>query len=80
LPILATLRIWTRRWWNVLTKPKNALVKQYQKMFASKGLKLVFTPGSLEAVAELAITRGSGARGLRSILESILLDTMFELA
>jgi ATP-dependent Clp protease ATP-binding subunit ClpX len=80
LPILATLEnLDAGALVDVLTRPKNALVKQYQKMFALEGVELVFSPGSLEAVAELAIKRGSGARGLRSILEGILLDPMFEL-
>jgi ATP-dependent Clp protease ATP-binding subunit ClpX len=64
---------------NVLTRPRNALVKQYQKMFALEGVELAFTPESLEAIAGLAMRRGSGARGLRSILENVLLDTMYEL-
>jgi len=80
LPIIATLdNLDAGALVDVLTKPKNALVKQYQKMFALEGVVLEFTPGSLDAIARLSIKRGSGARGLRSILEGLLLDTMFEL-
>ena len=63
----------------ILTEPKNALVKQYQKLFEIEGVKLTFTPDALSAVARRAIKRKTGARGLRSIMEDILLDTMFEL-
>lgn len=64
---------------DILTKPKNALVKQYQKLFEMDGVKLKFTEGSLRKVAELAINRKTGARGLRSILEDIMLDVMYDL-
>lgn len=64
---------------HILTKPKNALVKQYKKMFELENVELIFDDESLKAIAESAIKRGSGARGLRSILESILMDTMFEI-
>ena len=63
----------------ILTQPKNALIKQYQRLFEIEGTKLTFTEDALEAVAEKAIERKTGARGLRSILENTLLDTMFEL-
>jgi ATP-dependent Clp protease ATP-binding subunit ClpX len=63
----------------ILTEPKNALVKQYQKLFDIEGTDLTFTPESLRAIAKRAIARKTGARGLRSIMEDILLDTMFEL-
>ncbi len=63
----------------ILTEPKNALVKQYQRLFGLEGVELRFTDDALGAVAELATKRGTGARGLRSILESLLLDTMYEL-
>ena len=63
----------------ILTEPKNALVKQYQRLFALEGVELVFTEDALRAVAVQAIERGTGARGLRSILESLLLDTMYDL-
>ena len=63
----------------ILTEPKNALVKQYQRLFEIEGTKLTFTPDALVAIAKRAIMRKTGARGLRSIMEDILLDTMFEL-
>ena len=62
----------------ILTEPKNALVKQYQKLLELEGVMLRFTDGALDAVAELALSRKSGARGLRSILESTMLDIMYE--
>ena len=62
-----------------LTAPKNALVKQYQKLFEIEDTDLTFTDDALSAIARRAIERKTGARGLRSILEDILLDTMFEL-
>jgi ATP-dependent Clp protease ATP-binding subunit ClpX len=63
----------------VLTEPKNALVKQYQKLFSFERVSLVFTPDALDAVAKEAIKRKTGARGLRAILEEAMLETMFEL-
>ena len=63
----------------ILTEPKNALVKQYRKMFAVDGVDLAFTEQAVNAVASTAITRGTGARGLRSIIEKTLEETMFEL-
>ncbi len=63
----------------ILTEPKNALVKQYQELFAMENVNLSFTDGALKAVAAQAIERKTGARGLRAILEGILLDTMFDL-
>jgi ATP-dependent Clp protease ATP-binding subunit ClpX len=62
----------------VLTEPKNALTKQYERLFEMEKVKLEFAKGSLEAVAEEAIRRKSGARGLRAILESVMLDIMFD--
>ena len=62
-----------------MTEPKNALVKQYQRMFSFDNVKLTFEEAALHAIAQLAIERGTGARGLRSICESILQDTMYEL-
>ena len=62
----------------ILTKPKNAITKQFQKMFTLDDIELVFTDDSLEAMANLALKRKTGARGLRSILEKILLDQMYE--
>jgi ATP-dependent Clp protease ATP-binding subunit ClpX len=63
----------------ILTEPKNALVKQYQRLFDMENVGLGFTEDALKAVARKAIARKTGARGLRSILEAILLETMFEL-
>lgn len=63
----------------ILTEPKNALIKQYQKLFSLDGVKLTFQKDALEAIADLAIKRKTGARGLRTILEEIMTETMFEL-
>ena len=63
----------------ILTQPKNALVKQYQRLFDMESAKLTFTDDALKAIARKAIERKTGARGLRSILENVLLDTMFDL-
>ncbi len=63
----------------VLTEPKNALIKQYQRLFAIDGVELEFDKGAIEAVADLAVARGTGARGLRSIMEEALLQTMYEI-
>lgn len=64
---------------HILTQPKNALVKQFRKLFEMEGVELVFEDDAIGAVAEKAIALGTGARGLRSILEKIMLDTMYEL-
>ena len=64
---------------NILVKPKNALVKQYQALFAMENVDLDVREDALEAIAEKAIDRKTGARGLRSILETILLDTMYKI-
>jgi len=63
----------------ILVEPKNALVKQYQRFFNYDGIELVFTEDSLTEIAEKALQRETGARGLRSIIENALLDVMFEL-
>src|SRR4051794_25649868 len=63
----------------ILTEPKNALVKQYQRFFSYDGIELVFTDDSLVEIAQKALERETGARGLRSIIENALLDVMFEL-
>lgn len=63
----------------ILTEPKNSLVRQYQKLFEMEGVQLRFTPEGLSAVVRQAVARKTGARGLRAILESIMLDIMFEL-
>ena len=62
----------------ILTKPKNAIIKQFKKMFELDEVELVFTDDSLEAMADLALERKTGARGLRSIIEKLLLDEMYE--
>ena len=80
LPVVATLEdLDENALIRILTEPKNALVKQYQRLFEMEGVKLGFTKDALEGVARKAIGRKTGARGLRSILEANLLDTMFEL-
>ena len=80
LPVLATLEdLDEDALVTILTKPKNALVKQYQRLFELEDAELAFTDDALKAIAKKAIERKTGARGLRSILEDILLDTMFEL-
>ncbi|HEY4376823.1 MAG TPA: ATP-dependent Clp protease ATP-binding subunit ClpX, partial [Acidimicrobiales bacterium] len=63
----------------ILTEPKNALVKQYQKIFELENVELEFTTDALEAVADQAILRATGARGLRAILEEVLLNVMYDL-
>ncbi len=63
----------------ILIEPKNALIKQYQKLFAMEGVELEVRPSALQAIARKAVKRKTGARGLRSIMENVLLDTMFEL-
>jgi ATP-dependent Clp protease ATP-binding subunit ClpX len=63
----------------ILTTPKNALVRQYQKYFDFEKVKLKFADGALHAIAREAMRRKTGARGLRSILEEIMLETMYEL-
>ena len=80
LPVVATLEDLNKdALIEILTKPKNALVKQYQKLFGFENVKLQFTEDALSSVASKALEKNTGARGLRTILESILLDTMFTL-
>ena len=80
LPVIATLEdLDVDALVKILKEPKNALVKQYQKLFDMEDVKLSFTDDALVAIAKKAIERKTGARGLRSILENILLDTMFDL-
>jgi ATP-dependent Clp protease ATP-binding subunit ClpX len=80
LPVVATLDdLDEGALMEILTKPKNALVKQYQRLFEMEDVRLEFTDDALKATAHKAIARKTGARGLRSIMESILLDPMFEL-
>jgi len=80
LPVVATLSdLDENSLVKILTEPKNALVKQYQRLFEIEGVHLKFSADALQSIAEKALARKTGARGLRSILEHILLDTMFEL-
>ena len=80
LPVIATLDdLDESSLVEILTKPKNALIKQYKKLFDFDNVKLDFTEDALSLIANKAIERDTGARGLRSILENILLDTMFNL-
>ena len=80
LPVLATLEdLDEPALIQILTEPKNALVKQYQRLFEMENVELTFHEDALSAIAKRAIERKTGARGLRSIMEAILLDTMFEL-
>jgi ATP-dependent Clp protease ATP-binding subunit ClpX len=80
LPVVATLGELTEdALVQILTEPKNALVKQYQKLFMMDGVELDIRPTALAAIARKALKRKTGARGLRSIMEQALIDTMFEL-
>ena len=80
LPVIATLTdLDEDALITILTEPKNALVKQYQTLFDMEGVKLTFSEDALKAIAKKALARKTGARGLRSIMEGILLDTMYDL-
>src|ERR1700678_855805 len=80
LPVLATLGdLAESALIEILTRPKNALAKQYMRMFEMEGVKLRFQEEALHSISKRAIQRRTGARGLRSIMEGILLETMFEL-
>jgi ATP-dependent Clp protease ATP-binding subunit ClpX len=80
LPVIATLtELGEEALVDILTEPKNALVKQYQKLFEFEDVRLRFSDGALRAVARQALTRKSGARGLRSILENVMLDLMYDI-
>ncbi|MFI5021913.1 MAG: ATP-dependent Clp protease ATP-binding subunit ClpX [Alphaproteobacteria bacterium] len=80
LPVVATLDdLDEESLVEILIKPKNALIKQYQRLFEMEGVKLGFTEEAMRSIAKKAILRKTGARGLRSIMEGILLDTMFDL-
>ena len=80
LPVVATLDdLDQKALVDILVRPKNALVKQYQRLFEMESVKLTFSDDALTSIARRAMGRKSGARGLRSIMEAILLDTMFEL-
>jgi ATP-dependent Clp protease ATP-binding subunit ClpX len=62
----------------ILVEPRNALVKQFRKLFELDGVELEFTPDAVEAIADLPLLRGTGARGLRAILEEVLLNVMYD--
>lgn len=62
----------------ILVEPRNALTKQFKKLFELDGVELEFTPEAIEAIADLALLRGTGARGLRAILEEVLLNVMYD--
>ena len=80
LPIVSTLEELDKdALVNILTKPKNALVKQYKKLLAMDGVELEFEPEAVEAIVDKAIERKTGARGLRSIIEEIMRDIMFDI-
>ncbi|RTL49934.1 MAG: ATP-dependent Clp protease ATP-binding subunit ClpX [Rhodocyclaceae bacterium] len=80
LPVIATLQeLDEAALVEILIEPKNALIKQYQKLFAMEGVELEVRPAALQAIARRALKRKTGARGLRSILENVLLDTMYDL-
>jgi ATP-dependent Clp protease ATP-binding subunit ClpX len=79
LPVVATVEDLDRdALMAILTEPRNALTRQYARMLDMDGVELVFTADALEAIADQAIDRGTGARGLRAILEDVLLGTMFD--
>ena len=79
LPVMASLEELTEAdLINILTQPKNALVKQYQRLLELEDVELEFEDGALEEIAKRAIERETGARGLRSIIEAVMLDVMFE--
>ena len=80
LPMVATVDSLDREALiRIVQEPRNALVKQYVKIFEFDGIELVFEPAAIEAIADQAMLRGTGARGLRAIMEEVLLDTMYEL-
>ena len=80
LPIVSTLEdLDEESLVKILVEPKNSLSKQYFKLFEIEGVKLTFTKDALKAIAQKAILRKTGARGLRSIIEEVLLETMFDL-
>jgi ATP-dependent Clp protease ATP-binding subunit ClpX len=80
LPVIATLtELSEEALMEILTEPKNALVKQYQTMFAFENVKLRFTKGALRAIAQETLKRKSGARGLRALMEDIMLDIMYDI-
>jgi len=79
VPVIATLdELDEKTFVEILTKPKNAVVKQFQKLMELEGVELEFTEGALKTIAHEAIKRKTGARGLRSIIETIMLDISYE--
>ena len=79
LPVITTVRNLDREALiKILTEPRNAYVKQYQRLFELDGVELEFDCGALEAIADQAMLRGTGARGLRAIMEEVLLSVMYE--
>ena len=80
MPVIATLdELDKAALMQILIEPKNALTKQYARLFDMEGVQIDFRPDALEAVAERAMERKTGARGLRSIMENVLLDTMYRI-
>lgn len=80
LPIIATLKELDKEALiNIVTEPKNALTKQYKKLLELDGVELEFEPEALNSIVEKAIERNTGARGLRSIIEDIMRDIMFDI-
>ena len=80
LPVVATVNhLDEEALISILTEPKNALVKQYEKFFSYDNVELEFSESALHAIASQALTRKTGARGLRAIMEEVLLETMYEL-
>jgi ATP-dependent Clp protease ATP-binding subunit ClpX len=80
LPVVATLEpLDVATLVNILTEPKNALIKQYQKFFRMEGADLEFTPGALELIAQRALKRDTGARALRAVCEELMLEVMYNL-
>jgi ATP-dependent Clp protease ATP-binding subunit ClpX len=80
LPVVATLdELDEPALVKILTEPKNAVTKQFKRLFEMEGVELEFRPEALQAIAKKALKRKTGARGLRTILEQVLLDTMYEL-
>jgi ATP-dependent Clp protease ATP-binding subunit ClpX len=79
LPVIATVNSLDRdALIQILTEPKNALTRQYRKLFEIDGVELEFTDDAVEAIADLAMVRGTGARGLRAIMEEVLLNVMYD--
>jgi ATP-dependent Clp protease ATP-binding subunit ClpX len=80
IPVIATFsELTTSDLVSILTRPKNAIIKQFQKLFQMEGVKLEFTPEALQAIAQRSLERHLGARGLRTIIENLMLDVMFHL-